>query len=301
MTAPTLLSGEDLAETIRTDVLDYLGVLRDHGVTPMLGTVMMSDDAAATRFMDRKHDLCDRHGIATKRVDIAPDAPASECYEAVEQVGSDSDVTALFVQAPLPDHVDITEVRERVPVAKDIDCFNPENVGRLVTGAPRVRPVTPLAVRRLLSEYGISTAGRDVVLVGRNTFIGKPLANMLLEKGPEGDATVTVCHTATTDLAAKTNAADILITAAGVPHLIDASMVSPGTTVVDISVNRVETADGSEVELVGDVDFESVAETVERITPVPGGIGPLTLALILHNIVDVTARQAGVDEARCTD
>lgn len=299
MTAATLLEGRELAADIRERVLEDLDLLREHGVTPTLGTVLMSDDDAQQAFMDRKHDLCAEHGIATKRVDLDPDAPASDCYEAVERLGADGDVTALFVQAPLPDHVDVGEVRDRVPAAKDVDCFDPGNLGRLVAGDPRVTPATPTAVQRLLAEHDVPTAGRDAVVVGRSDAIGKPLANMLWARGPGGDATVTVCHTATKDLAAETRAADVLVTAAGEPRLVDASMVSAGATVVDVSVNRVESESG--YELVGDVDFESVREKAAHVTPVPGGVGPLTLALILRNVVDVTARQAGVAEARPTE
>jgi methylenetetrahydrofolate dehydrogenase (NADP+)/methenyltetrahydrofolate cyclohydrolase len=156
-------------------------------------------------------------------------------------------------------------------------------------------------VRRLLAEYDVPTAGQDVVVVGRSDVIGKPLANMLWPRGPAGDATVTVCHTATTDLAARTANADILVTAAGVPRLVDGSMVKRGGTVVDISVNRVEAADDGEYELVGDVDFETVAGKVAHITPVPGGVGRLTIALILRNVVDVTARQTLPDQETTQD
>jgi methylenetetrahydrofolate dehydrogenase (NADP+)/methenyltetrahydrofolate cyclohydrolase len=297
VTDATRLRGGEPAEAVRKAAREDLAVLESHGVTPTLGTVLMSDDDADRAFMDRKHDLCAEFGIETRRIDVAPDAPAGECYAAVERLGADDDVTALFVQVPLPDHVDESAVRSRVPAEKDVDCFDHANLGRLVGGDPRVTPATPAAVRRLLSAYDVETAGRDAVVVGRNNAIGKPLANMLLDRGPGGDATVTVCHTATADLGEQTRAADLLVTAAGAPRLVDASMVAPGAVVVDISVNRVETDDGSDYELVGDVDFESVAETAGAITPVPGGVGPLTLAQIVRNVVDVTARQAGVGEA----
>jgi methylenetetrahydrofolate dehydrogenase (NADP+)/methenyltetrahydrofolate cyclohydrolase len=299
VTTATLLEGEEVADAVRADVRAALDALRDHGATPTIGTVLMSDDDAQRAFMDRKHGLCSEQGIATERIDVDPDAPADDCYEAVDQLAADGDVTALFVQAPLPEHVDAGRVRARVPAAKDVDCFNPANLGRLVRGDPRVTPVTPAAVRRLLAEYDVRTVGQDVVVVGRSDAIGKPLANMLLARGPGGDATVTVCHTATQDLAAKTRAADVLVTAAGVPRLVDASLVSPGATVVDISVNRVEAAGSDEYDLVGDVAFERVREKAGRITPVPGGVGPVTLAMLLRNVVDVTARQAAVDVALC--
>ncbi len=254
----------------------------------------MSDNDADKAFMNRKHELCEAAGIPTKRVDIPPDKPAEELYRAVERLGADDDVTSLFVQVPFPDHVNTNAIRDRVPPTKDIDCFAPENLGRLVIGDPRVTPATPTAVLQLLAAYDIKTRGQDVVVIGRNTAICKPLTNLLLAHGPSGDATVTVCHTATTDLAAKTHSADILVTAAGVPRLVDGSMVSGGVSIIDISVNRVDSDTKKGYELVGDVDFESAKEKASAITPVPGGVGPLTLTLILRNIVDVTARQAGV-------
>jgi methylenetetrahydrofolate dehydrogenase (NADP+)/methenyltetrahydrofolate cyclohydrolase len=289
--------GDPLAENLRAAVNEDLDALRDHGVTPKLATVLMSDDEADKAFMDRKHDLCEDAGVPTERIDVPPDAPATELYRTIERAATDDDVTALFVQVPLPDHVDPAAVRSRVPPEKDIDCFAPENLGRLVGGTPRVTPPTPAAVLRLLAAYDVETAGRDVVVVGRNTAICKPLANLLLARGSHGDATVTVCHTATTDLSAKTRGADVLVTAAGAPRLVDEAMVSDGVAVVDISVNRVGADTEGGYDLVGDVEFESVEEKASAITPVPGGVGPLTLALILRNVVDVTARQAGVEAA----
>ena len=294
-----MLEGRSLAEAIRARVHADVETLTEAGHVPTLATVLMSDDDAATSYMDRKHEACEAAGIATRRVDLPPDASADTLYDAVERLGTDSDVTALFVQTPLPAHVDSAAVSDRVPPVKDVECAAFENLGRLVAGDPRVVPPTPAAVLRLLRTYEIEVARRDVVIVGRTTAICKPLANLLLATGPAGDATVTVCHTATTDLPAKTRRADILVTAAGEPELVDASMVTPGTVVVDISANRVPAADG--YDLVGDVAFESVAELASAITPVPGGVGPLTLALLLRNVVHVTARGTGFDGALRTD
>jgi methylenetetrahydrofolate dehydrogenase (NADP+)/methenyltetrahydrofolate cyclohydrolase len=194
-------------------------------------------------------------------------------------------------------------VRARVPPAKDADCFAPANLGRLVAGRPSVVPATTAAVRRLLDAYDVATAGREVVVVGRSTAIGTPLANLLLDRDA-GDATVTVCHSRTRDLAAHTRRADVLVTAAGAPGLVDGSMISRGVSVVDVSVNRVAVdgaepqagaggADpGDEYELVGDVDADTVRPKADAITPVPGGVGPLTLAMLLRNVADLTARQA---------
>jgi methylenetetrahydrofolate dehydrogenase (NADP+)/methenyltetrahydrofolate cyclohydrolase len=291
VTGPTLLAGEPVAESWRATVTDGLDALRAAGAEPALGTVLMSDDDAARRFMDRKHERCAELGIPTRRVDLPADAPAERCYRAVADLAAADDVTALFVQAPLPDHVDVGAVRERVPPAKDVDCFAPANLGRLVAGEPRVTPATPAAVLRLLDAHDVSVAGREAVVVGRTVAICRPLAALLLDR----DATVTTCHSRTADLAAHTRRADLLVTAAGTPGLVDGSMLSPGVVAVDISANRVATDSEPGYELVGDIDFESAKPKAGAITPVPGGVGPLTMVSLLANVVAVTARQAGVE------
>jgi methylenetetrahydrofolate dehydrogenase (NADP+)/methenyltetrahydrofolate cyclohydrolase len=297
-----VMRGAPLAAALREAVEADVGTLADAGATPTLGTVLMSDDPAARSFMDRKHEACAALGIETERVTVPPDAPAASLYDAVDRLARDGGVTALFVQVPLPAHVDAAAVRERIPPAKDVDCFAPANLGRLVGGTPRVTPATPAAVLRLLDAYDVETAGRDVVVVGRTTTICKPLSALLVAPDPGPDATVTVCHTSTADLGAHTRRADVLVTAAGEPGLVDASMVSRGVSVVDISATRVDEGDGDGggSRLVGDVDFASVKPKADAITPVPGGVGPLTLACLLRNVVDVTARQSSVEDA-CGD
>jgi len=284
------LLGEPVAEAVREDVTSRVSDLRRRGVTPTLGTVLMSDAAADERFMDLKHAACDDVGIATRDERLAPDAPATDLYRTVEGLVDDDDVDAVFVQAPLPEHVDTTAVRRRVDPQKDVDCFHPENLGRLVAGDPRFVPATPAAVRHLLADYDVELDGRDVVVVGRSDVIGKPLANLLLQDEAGGNATVTVCHSHTADLAATTQGADVVVTACGVPELVDGSMLSPGVVVVDVSANRRETVDG-DVEVVGDVEFESARETAAAITPVPGGVGPVTLATLLSNVVLAAERR----------
>jgi methylenetetrahydrofolate dehydrogenase (NADP+)/methenyltetrahydrofolate cyclohydrolase len=279
------MEGRRPAETVRESVRADLISLRERGVTPTLGAVLMSDREADARFMDLKEDACEALGIGTRRVDLAPDAPASDLYATVERLAAAADVTALFVQVPLPDHVDPTAVRERVPPAKDVDCFAPENLGRLALGDPRVVPATSAAVTRLLDDHDVDLAGRHAFVVGRNVAVCRPLVHRLLAR----DATVTVCHSRTEDLGEKTRRADVLVTAAGSPGLVDGSMVRDGVAVVDVSANRVNG------EVVGDVDAASVTPKADAITPVPGGVGPLTLAYVLRNVVCVTARAAGVD------
>jgi len=252
----------------------FVGVLASAGVGLVGIVVVMGIFSFAQLFFSDKLALYSM-GARTVEPEEYP-----ELHRTVDRLGNDPDVTALFVQAPLPAHVDEATVRRRVPVEKDVDCFAPANVGRLVAGDPRVRPVTEQAVDGLLSAHDVPVAGRDAVVVGRTTAVGLPLAHLLCRR----DATVTVCHTSTADLGAKTRSADLLVTAAGTPGLVDGSMVTPGVDVVDVSANR---ADGS---VVGDVDAESVREKAAALTPVPGGVGPLTMAYLLRNVVSVSAR-----------
>jgi methylenetetrahydrofolate dehydrogenase (NADP+) / methenyltetrahydrofolate cyclohydrolase len=285
-----LLHGEPVAARIREEATDRVRELSERAVVPTLGTVLMSDDPADERFMDLKHDACGKAGITTRDLRLDPTAPATRLYRAVDRLCADCEVHAVFIQVPLPDHVSTTALRRRFDPAKDVDCFHPENLGRLVVGDPRFVPATPAAVRSLLAAYDVPVEGKDVVIVGRSDVIGKPLANLLLRNGPRGDATVTVCHSRTSDLGEKTRRADVVVTTCGVPELVDGSMLRPGATVVDVSANQRPTDDGN-AELVGDVEFESARGVARAITPVPGGVGPVTLSMLLRNVVLAAERR----------
>mgnify|MGYP006290083853 FL=1 len=284
------LLGDPVAADVRDDVASRVRDLRDRGTVPTLGTVLMSDDAGDARFMDLKHDACEDVGIETRDERLAPDDPAADLYRTVEDLADDDAVDALFVQAPLPEHVETNAVRRRVDPLKDVDCFHPENLGRLVGGDPRFVPATPAAVRRLLAAHDVELDGEHVVVVGRSDVIGKPLANLLLQDEPGGNATVTVCHSHTSDLASVTRRGDVVVTACGVPELVDGSMLSSGVVVVDVSANRRQTGDG-DVEVVGDVDFESARSVAAAVTPVPGGVGPMTRAALLGNVALAAERR----------
>jgi methylenetetrahydrofolate dehydrogenase (NADP+)/methenyltetrahydrofolate cyclohydrolase len=248
--------------------------------------VLASDDPAQRRFVELKHEACEALGVAVRHADVPPDGPAGRVPDAVESASADPAVDAVFVQLPLPDHVDPTAVRERVAPAKDADCLHPLNLGRLVAGDPRVEPATPLAIARLLDAHGVDLAGADVTVVGRSAVVGRPLAAMLVER----DATVTTCHSRTRDLAARTRGADVVVTAAGSPGLVDGAMLREGATVVDASANWVE--EGGERRVVGDVAFESATDVAGAVTPVPGGVGPVTLATLLETAVTLAERRA---------
>lgn len=288
------LRGAPVASDLRDAVGDRATALRERGVAPTLATVLMSDDAGDERFVELKHEACAAVGVESRDVRVPPDAPAKRLLAAVERLSADDDVDAVFVQAPLPDHVPEMGVRTRLAPEKDVDAFHPETLGRLVAGDPTFVPATTAAVGRLLDAHGLSVAGRDVVVVGRSPTIGRPLANHLLRRDEGGDATVTVCHSLTADLAAHTRRAEVLVTAAGVPGLVDGSMLSPGAVVVDVSANRRQAEGG--VEVVGDVAFEHASEVAGAITPVPGGVGPVTLACLLANTALAAERRAGVAE-----
>ncbi|MDZ7701216.1 MAG: bifunctional 5,10-methylenetetrahydrofolate dehydrogenase/5,10-methenyltetrahydrofolate cyclohydrolase [Halobacteriales archaeon] len=295
MTSARQLSGEPVAAALREAVAERARRLSDQGTTPTLGTVLASDDPADVRFLELKHEAAAELGLRTRDVRVDPASPDG-LPAAVRRLGGEDDVDGVFVQAPLPPGADEHAVRGAVPPSKDVDAFHPETLGRLVAGDPRYVPATPAAVLRLLAHYDVPTAGRDVTVVGRSTVIGRPLANLLLRRAEPGNATVTVCHSRTRDLGAKTRAADVVVTAAGRPGLVDGSMLSPGATVVDVSATR--TTDGGEVSYVGDVEASSAAEVVEAITPVPGGVGPVTVAALLSNVVLAAERRAdGVEPA----
>jgi len=318
----TRLRGAPLAERIRADVADRVDALRERGVVPTLGTVIASDDPADERFLELKHEACAALGIATRDRRFDPASTADHLARAVASLSADHEVHAVFVQAPLPEGVDATTVRERVAPAKDVDCFHPATLGRLVAGDPRFVPATTAAVCGLLDFYDVATTGADVTVVGRSPVIGLPLANRLAQKpgageaddaagfdgpdgtagsdgtdGPDGpgDATVTVCHSGTADLAAKTRGADVVVTAAGVPGLVDGEMVAAGATVVDVSATRVAADTERGYAVVGDVDADTVEGRAGALTPVPGGVGPVTIAALLKNVVRATERRAAVE------
>jgi len=196
---------------------------------------------------------------------------------------------------PVPDHVDEREVLNRIDPVKDVDGFHPENVGKLVAGHARYKPCTPHGVQKLLEAADVDPEGKDVVIVGRSNIVGKPLANLLIQKTDLGNATVTVCHSRTDDLGAKTRNADVVVAACGVPQLVDGEMLTEGSTVIDVGVNRVDADTEKGYELVGDVDFESAKEKAGAITPVPGGVGPMTRAMLLYNTVKAAGLQRDVD------
>ena len=277
-----VIDGNAVAEDVRDSLRGAIETLTDAGHRPGLATVLMSEDSASATYVSMKQRDCEELGIRSFHVEVDVDAPAQELYDTVTDLNENDEVDGILVQHPVADHVDYEEVVRRIDPGKDVDGFHPENVGRLVRGDPRFRPCTPHGVQKLLEHAGVETEGADAVVVGRSNIVGKPLANLLALKAPDGNATVTLCHSRTEDLAAKTKQADI-------PELVDGSMLSEGVAVVDVGYNHV---DG---EAVGDVEYDSAKEKASAITPVPGGVGPMTRAMLMYNTVKAASQRSGVD------
>lgn len=296
----TLLDGRALAASIRSDLETAVDRLAERGHRPGLATVHMGSDPAARKYVELKQRDCDELGIRGRHVDLDPDASVEVLHDAIADLNDDPAVDGILIQDDVPAHVDWLDAVRHVDPTKDVDGLHPDNLGRLLAGDPRFVPCTPLGIERLLAAENVPIEGRDVVIVNHSNIVGKPLAALLVQKtdgttGPAAkevtsapNATVTVCHSATEDLAAKTRAADIVVVAVGVPDFLDGSMVTEGTTVVDVGVSRVETDEG-DGELRGDVDFDSVAPKADYITPNPGGVGPMTRAMLMHNTVEAAA------------
>ncbi len=288
-----VVNGEDIAADIRGDLVAAIDRLQADGITPGLATVIMSDDPAPATYVSLKQEDCREVGIESIHVEIDPEAPAEELYDTVDELNDDPTVHGVLVQTPIAEQVDYDEVVRRLDPLKDVDGFHPENVGLLVGGDARFKPCTPHGVQVMLDRAGVDTEGKDAVVIGRSRIVGRPMANLLLQRDARGNATTTICHSKTGNLAAKTRDADIVIAAAGVPELVDGSMLSEGAVVIDVGYNRVE-RDGETLS-VGDVEFESAREKASVISPVPGGVGPMTRAMLLYNAVKAASLQSGVD------
>jgi methylenetetrahydrofolate dehydrogenase (NADP+)/methenyltetrahydrofolate cyclohydrolase len=289
-----VLDGNEIGDRIREDLRGSIETLADAGARPGLATVLMSEDAASETYVSMKREACEDLGIESLHYELDPEAPASELFDTIESLNDDPEAHGILVQMPVPDHVEKSRVLRSIDPVKDVDGFHPENVGRLVAGDPRFKPCTPHGIQKLLEAAGVDTEGKDAVVVGRSDIVGKPMANLLIQKAPGGNATTTVCHSRTGDLGAKTREADIVIAAAGYPELVDGSMIREGATVIDVGVNRVDADNEKGYELVGDVEFESAREKADVITPVPGGVGPMTITMLLYNAVKAASIQADV-------
>jgi methylenetetrahydrofolate dehydrogenase (NADP+)/methenyltetrahydrofolate cyclohydrolase len=285
MTA-NIISGTQVAEEIRAELTAKVTALRAKGVIPGLAVVLVGEDPASISYVTGKAKAAQEVGVYEETIRLPADTPEAEVLGLVERLNNDPQFHGILVQLPLPKHINETKVVLAISPAKDVDAFHPVNVGNLLIGEPDFLPCTPHGVQQLLSRSGNDPGGKHVVIVGRSNIVGKPLLAMLSQKAPGANATVTICHTGTKDMPSFTRQADILIAATGRPQMIKANMVKEGVVIIDVGVNRVEDATKkSGFRLVGDVDFEAVKEKASAITPVPGGVGPMTITMLLVNTV----------------
>lgn len=275
-----IIDGKALASEIRGEVAEQVRALAARGVTPGLAAVLVGDDPASNVYVAAKQKASAEVGIHSERHDLPAEIREDELLRVVRRLNEDAAVHGILIQLPLPAHLSVLAVHETLAVEKDVDGLTPASVGRLVRGDPTFAPATPLGIVEMLVRTGIPTEGKDVVVVGRGALVGMPLSIMLAQKSPRANATVTLCHTGTRDLASHTRRAEILVVASGRPGTITADMVKPGAAVIDVGINRTD-----EGKLVGDVAFDEVAGVAGWITPVPGGVGPLTVAMLLVNTV----------------
>ena len=286
------MDGTAVARRVRAQVAADVASLTLRGETPGLAVVLVGDDPASAVYVAAKEKACAEVGIRSTTKRLPASTSEADLVAVVDRLNEDARVHAILVQMPLPPHVVAETIVGRIRPEKDVDGFHPVNVGKLLAGSgDGFVPCTPAAVQLLLREYDVDTRGAECVIVGRSNIVGKPLAALLMQAGPGADATVTVCHSRTRDLARHARRADILVVAAGRPRIITEDMVKPGAVVVDVGVNRVADSErGSGGRLVGDVDFEGVRRVASLITPVPGGVGPMTIAMLLTNTVRAASR-----------
>jgi methylenetetrahydrofolate dehydrogenase (NADP+)/methenyltetrahydrofolate cyclohydrolase len=290
-----IISGTEVAKQIREELKREITELKaKHNVVPGLVTVLVGADPASQVYVGGKEKTAKELGIYSERYDLPEKTTQKELIALIDKLNKTPKINGILVQLPLPKHLNEEEVLNAINPKKDVDGFHPVNVGKLMIGEPDYLPCTPAGIQQLLIRSGVKIDGAEVVVVGRSNIVGKPIANMLLQKKPGANATVTVCHTGTRDISFHTRRADIIIVAAGKPKAVTADMVKEGVVVIDVGVNEIgKTADGKRI-LVGDVDFEAVKEKAAAITPVPGGVGPMTITMLMLNTLRAAKIAAGL-------
>lgn len=289
-----IISGTEIAKEIRAELKQEIAELKEkHGLIPGLATVLVGDDPASKVYVGQKEKSCNNLGIYSKKINLPGDVPEEDLLKLVDELNNDSSIHGILVQLPLPKHINETRVLYAIDPNKDVDGFHPVNVGKMVIGEKCFLPCTPHGVLELIARSGVKTEGAEVVIVGRSNIVGKPVLNLMLQKRPSGNATVTLCHTRTKDISFHTKRADIIIVATGHPKTVTGDMVSEGVVVIDVGVNRIgKTPEGKAI-LVGDVEFDSVKEKAAAITPVPGGVGPMTIVMLMTNTVEAARNTIG--------
>jgi len=290
-----IISGTEVAKEIREELKAEIEELKQkHNVVPGLVTILVGEDPASQSYVSAKNKTAKALGIFSEQITLPVDASEEELLKLVEKCNKDPKINGILVQLPLPKHINETNVLYAIDPEKDVDGFHPVNVGKMVLGEQCFLPCTPHGILELLTRSGVKTSGAEVVVLGRSNIVGKPIANLMLQKRDGGNATVTLCHTRTKDTALHTKRADILIAAVGVPKMVTADMVKDGVVIIDVGVNRIGMSESGKAILAGDVDFEAIKEKASYITPVPGGVGPMTITMLMKNTVQAAKQAAGL-------
>ena len=290
-----LISGNEVAQAIREELAAETAKLKEqHGVVPGLVTILVGEDPASMSYVTAKQKTAKTLGFHSVQDTQSATISETELLALIDKYNRDAQIHGILVQLPLPKHIDETKVLYAIDPGKDVDGFHPVNVGKMVIGEECFLPCTPAGIQELLKRAGAETSGAEVVVVGRSNIVGKPIANILLQKKAGANATVTICHTGTKDMARHTREADILIVAAGRPKAITADMVKEGAVVIDVGVNRIGVTPEGKNKLCGDVDFEAVSQKASMITPVPGGVGPMTITMLMVNTLKAAKLAAGL-------
>lgn len=290
-----IISGTETARAIREELKAEVDALREnHNIVPGLVTILVGEDPASQSYVAAKNKTAHALGIHSEQITLPADTSEEELLKLIDKYNFDPRIHGILVQLPLPKHIDEGVVLFAIDPDKDVDGFHPVNVGKMMVGEQCFLPCTPHGVLELIQRSGTETSGAEVVVVGRSNIVGKPVANLMMQKRPGGNATVTLCHTRTKNMDFHTKRADILIVAAGVANMIKADQVKEGVVIIDVGVNRIGMSDSGKAILAGDVDFESVKEKAAAITPVPGGVGPMTITMLMKNTVQSAKQHAGL-------
>ena len=290
-----VISGTEVAEQIRQELREKVAGLKSKGITPGLAVLLVGEDPASQQYVRNKGKACDELGIYSRTIILPADTSEEKLLSIVDELNADPAIHGFLVQLPLPKHIDENKVLVRIDPSKDADGFHPMNVGRMLIGDPIFLPATPHGIQEMLVRSGNDPDGKHVVVVGRSNIVGKPVAAILMQKKKGANATVTVCHSRTKDLASLVRLGDIVVAAIGSPKFITADMIKPGAVVIDVGTNRVDDPSAKKgYRWVGDVDFEAVKEKASAITPVPGGVGPMTIVMLMKNTVMAACRANGL-------
>lgn len=293
---PIIIDGNKIAAEIRAEAAEQVKTLKKSDIEPCLAVVLVGTNAASKVYVGAKVRACEEVGIRSIKLELPAKISEEDLIAEIESLNNDSEVNGILVQLPLPHHIDEERIIEAIDPIKDVDGFHPENVGKLSIGIDCLTPCTPSGIPELITRSGIEMQGKHAVIIGRSNIVGKPMMNILVQKGAKANCTVTCCHSGTDHLANFTRQADILIAAIGVPEFVTAGMVKPGATVIDVGINRVDDPEHSRgYRLVGDVDFDDVKDVASAITPVPGGVGPMTVAMLMKNTAKAALMQAAAD------